>query len=58
MKNRYPTNLTGRLEVIDRDFARGTTIEEIAMLEEEAMESAITLTDNLDLFGEEENKTK
>ena len=58
MKNRYPTNLTGRLEVIDRDFARGTTIEEIAMLEEEVMESAITLTDNLDLFGEEENKTK
>ena len=58
MKNRYPTNLTGRLEVIDRDFARGTTIEEIAMLEEEVMESAITLTDNLDLFGEEENKTE
>jgi hypothetical protein len=35
-ENRYPANLTSRLEVIDEDFARGTTIEEIAMLEEEA----------------------
>jgi hypothetical protein len=56
MKNRYPTSLTGRPDVIDGDFARGTTIEEIATLEEEAMESAIKLADNLDPFGEEENK--
>jgi hypothetical protein len=56
MKNRYPTSLTGRLDVIDGDFARGTTIEEIAALEEEAMELAIKLADNLDPFGEEENK--
>jgi hypothetical protein len=58
MKNWYPTSLTGRLEVIDGDFARGTTIEEIAMLEEEATELAIKLTNDLDLFGEEENKTE
>jgi hypothetical protein len=54
----YPTSLTGRLEVIDGDFGRGTTIKEIVMLEEEATESVIKLTNDLDLFGEEENKTE
>jgi hypothetical protein len=58
VKNWHPTSLTGQLEVIDGDFARGTTIEEIVMLEEEATELAIKLTNDLDLFGEEENKTE
>ena len=56
MKNRYPTSLTGRLEVIEGDFARGTTTEEIPTLEEEAAKSAIKLTNDLYLFDEEENK--
>ena len=56
MKNRYATSLTSRLQVIDGDFAQGTTTKEIATLEEEATESAIKLTDDLDLFGEEKNK--
>ena len=58
MKNRYPTSLTGRLEVIDGDFARGAATEEIAMLEEEATESTVKLADDLDLFGEEENRAQ
>ena len=55
-ENRYPTSLTGQLEVIDGEFTKRTTTEQITALEEEVTESAIKLTDDLDLFGEEENK--
>ena len=57
-ENRYPTSLTGQLEVIDGEFTKRTTTEQITALEEEVTKSAIKLTDNLDLFGEEENKTE
>jgi hypothetical protein len=40
--------------VIDRDFTRGTSTEETAIIEEEAVES--TVADDLDLFSEEESK--
>jgi len=40
-ENRYLTSLTGRLEVIDGDFARGATTEEITMLEEEATDDVV-----------------
>ena len=57
-ENRYPTSLTGQLEVIDGEFTKRTTTEQITALEEEAPESTIKLTDDLDLFNEEENKTE
>ena len=55
-ENRYPTSLTGQLEVIDGEFTKRTTTEHIIGLEEEALESTIKLTDDLDLFSKEENK--
>ena len=45
-----------KLEVIDTGFARGTSDARVVELEGETSESAIKLAEDLDLFGERENR--
>ena len=47
-----------KLEVIDTSFARRTSDARVDELEEEASGSAIKLTEDLDLFGERENRAQ
>ena len=47
-----------KVEVVDTGFARGTSDARVDELEEEASGSAIKLAEDLDLFGERENKAQ
>lgn len=44
--------------MIDGGFARGMTEEQIEALEEEAMESATKLANDLNLFGDDGNRAE
>lgn len=52
VQSHYPSVSLG---VIDTGFARGTSASRITELDDEAEDSAIKLTDDLDLFGEGSN---
>ena len=47
-----------KLEVIDTGFARRTSDARVDELEEEVSGSAIKLAEDLDLFGERENRVQ
>lgn len=47
-----------KLEVIDTGFACGTSDARVDELEEEALESTIKLAEDLDLFGEREDRAQ
>ena len=47
-----------KLEVIGTGFARGTSDARVDELEEEVSGSAIKLAEDLDLFGEKENRVQ
>lgn len=47
-----------KIDVIDGGYARGVSDDQIAALEEEVEESTIKLTNDLNLFGENENREK
>jgi hypothetical protein len=47
-----------KVEVVDTGVARGTSDARVDELEEEASGSAIKLAEDLDLFGERENKAQ
>lgn len=45
-----------RLDVIDGGYARGVSDAQITALNEEVEESAMRLADDLDMFGEQDNR--